>query len=149
MLSWNNTAMRLLETYRGVDPLADEIRKAGSQEFRVGVKLRFFNASLDAAIKAKGWTRTEATTQLEVSHNTLSRLLAFKTYPNWIKRGGGKFCSCVCASQFHRNRVEKECEQCGSKFSVKPCALIHNASRFCSSKCSQIASLGRDHFYCT
>lgn len=66
----------------------------------------------------------------------------FKTYPNWIKRGGGKFCSRKCASQFHRNRVERECEKCGSKFSVKPSTLIYNASRFCSSKCSQVASRG-------
>ena len=73
----------------------------------------------------------------------------FKTYPNWIKRGGGKFCSRVCYTNSLRNRVEKECEQCGSKFSVKPCALVHNASRFCSPKCSQVSSKERDYSYCT
>jgi hypothetical protein len=73
----------------------------------------------------------------------------FKTYPNWIKRGGGKFCSRKCKGLFYNKKVNKSCELCESEFIVKPSTLIHNASRFCSPECGQIASIGRDHSYCT
>ena len=49
--------------------------------FRVGVKVRVFNAALDAAIRAKGWQRTEAALELGISLNTLYQYLRFRTYP--------------------------------------------------------------------
>ena len=50
-------------------------------EFRVGIKARVFNWSLDRAIKAKGWKRPEAAKACGVSLQTLFRWLAFKSYP--------------------------------------------------------------------
>jgi RNA polymerase sigma factor (sigma-70 family) len=53
----------------------------GPEEFRVGVAFRVFNWSLDRAIKAKGWKRTEAAKACGVSLQTLNHWLAFKSYP--------------------------------------------------------------------
>jgi len=58
----------------------------GPDEFRVGMKVRLFNWSLDRAIKAKGWKRTEAAKACGVSLNTLSWWMSFKSYPREHKR---------------------------------------------------------------
>ena len=43
----------------------------GPDEFRVGMKVRLFNWSLDRAIKAKGWKRTEAAKACLAEHSLL------------------------------------------------------------------------------
>jgi len=58
----------------------------GPDEFRIGMKVRLFNWSLDRAIKAKGWKRAEAAKACGVSLNTLYWWLAFKSYPKEHKR---------------------------------------------------------------
>ena len=58
----------------------------GPDEFRIGMKIRLFNWSLDRAIKAKGWKRMEAAKACGVSLNTLFWWLAFKSYPKENKR---------------------------------------------------------------
>ena len=55
-------------------------------EFRVGIKTRVFNWSLDRAIKAKGWKRAEAAKAFGVTVQTLFHWLAFKSYPRENKR---------------------------------------------------------------
>ena len=54
-------------------------------EFRVGVKVRLFNWSLDRAIKAQGWTRKEAAAVCGVALHTLFDWLSFKAYPREAK----------------------------------------------------------------
>jgi RNA polymerase sigma factor (sigma-70 family) len=56
------------------------------EEFRVGMKVRVFNWSLDRAIRAKGWKRKEAAKACGVSLSTLGCWLAFKSYPKEHKR---------------------------------------------------------------
>ena len=58
----------------------------GPDEFRIGMKVRLFNWSLDRAIKAQGWKRTEAAKACGVGLQTLYRWLAFKSYPRENKR---------------------------------------------------------------
>lgn len=67
----------------------------------------------------------------------------FTTYANWIKRGGGKFCSTSCRGKFLDKKVDKVCLNCGIGFRIKKSTSIHNASKYCSPKCSQIISKGR------
>ena len=55
-------------------------------EFRVGIKTRVFNWSLDRAIKSKGWTRAEAAKACGVTLQTLFHWLAFRVYPRENKR---------------------------------------------------------------
>ena len=55
-------------------------------EFRVGIKARVFNWSLDRAIKAKGWKRAEAAKACGVTLQTLFHWLAFRVYPRENKR---------------------------------------------------------------
>jgi len=59
---------------------------AGPDEFRVGMKVRLFNWSLDRAIRAKGWKRIEAAKACGVSLHTLFWWLSFKSYPREHKR---------------------------------------------------------------
>ena len=58
----------------------------GPDEFRIGMKVRLFNWSLDRAIKAKGWKRTEAAKACGVTLQTLFRWLALTSYPRANKR---------------------------------------------------------------
>ena len=61
--------------------------KEGSpEEFRMGMKVRLFNWSLDRAIRAKGWKRIEAAKACGVSLVTLFNWLAFRAYPKEHKR---------------------------------------------------------------
>ena len=55
------------------------------EEFRVGIKVRIFNWSLDRAIKAKGWKRPEAAKACGVHFTTLNNWLGFKSYPKEAK----------------------------------------------------------------
>lgn len=66
----------------------------------------------------------------------------FTTYPNWIKRGGGKFCSWKCSGVSRSKKVNKVCLYCGNGFEIKLSTSIHNVSKYCSSKCGQLASRG-------
>jgi RNA polymerase sigma factor (sigma-70 family) len=61
-------------------------KEEAPEEFRIGMKVRLFNWSLDRAIKAKGWKRMEAAKACGVSLNTLYWWLAFKSYPKEHKR---------------------------------------------------------------
>jgi RNA polymerase sigma factor (sigma-70 family) len=61
-------------------------KAAGPDEFRIGMKVRLFNWSLDRAIKAQGWKRAEAAKACGVSLQTLFHWLAFKSYPKERKR---------------------------------------------------------------
>ena len=61
-------------------------KEEAPDEFRIGMKVRLFNWSLDRAIKAKGWKRTEAAKACGVSLQTLFRWLAFTSYPRANKR---------------------------------------------------------------
>lgn len=67
----------------------------------------------------------------------------FTTYPNWIKRGGGIFCSRKCSKILRDKKVDKICLYCEKSFRIKLSTSIHNASKYCSSKCSQLASRGK------
>jgi len=61
-------------------------KEEAPDEFRIGIKVRLFNWSLDRAIKAKGWNRAEAAEALGVSLHILYRWLAFKSYPRETQR---------------------------------------------------------------
>jgi len=61
-------------------------RVEGPDEFRVGMKVRVFNWSLDRAIKAKGWTRLQAAKACGIHFTTLMHWLAFRSYPRENKR---------------------------------------------------------------
>jgi RNA polymerase sigma factor (sigma-70 family) len=56
-------------------------KEEAPEEFRIGMKVRVFNWSLDRAIKAKGWKRPEAAKACGVSLKTLYHWLAFTSYP--------------------------------------------------------------------
>ena len=60
-------------------------KAAAPEEFRVGIKVRIFNWSLDRAIKAKGWKRPEAAKACGVHFTTLNNWLGFKSYPKEAK----------------------------------------------------------------
>lgn len=69
----------------------------------------------------------------------------FITYPNWVKRGGGKFCSHTCVGISQREvKVKKICLFCGIGFEVRPSKLIHNANKYCSHDCAEKGSIGRE-----
>lgn len=73
----------------------------------------------------------------------------FRTSPNWIKRGGGKYCSWTCsAASKRKQKIQRACEQCLTVFTVKPCAIKYNASRFCSSECSNDNKIGKMPYEC-
>lgn len=73
----------------------------------------------------------------------------FKTYPAWIRKGGGKFCNRSCArswgmrgSRNHRYKgktLTRVCKNCGTEFRI-PEAWIRKGSKgtgsFCSKKCN-------------
>jgi 5-methylcytosine-specific restriction endonuclease McrA len=67
----------------------------------------------------------------------------FTTYPNWIKRGGGKYCSWKCSAVAkEKEYIKRTCEICSKQFVVKPSTIKHNASRFCSHHCATQGSIG-------
>lgn len=69
----------------------------------------------------------------------------FETWPCWIRKGGGKFCSRECSTTWRRiygkrgkdspkwTRVEKVCEQCDESFWAIHCRK--DTARFCSLIC--------------
>ena len=67
-----------------------------------------------------------------------------KTYPNWIKRGGGKFCSWSCRNIHKRNRIERLCEICGKTFKVKPVAIKNSGAKYCSHICMWKGQKGKE-----
>ena len=72
----------------------------------------------------------------------------FRTSPNWIKRGGGKYCSWKCSSLSKvKEKIERACEVCLTVFTVRPCAIKYNASRFCSHKCADKGNMGENHYF--
>lgn len=73
----------------------------------------------------------------------------FTTYLNWIKRGGGKFCSQSCRGKFLDKKIDKVCMHCRVNFKIKKSTSIHNASKYCSPKCSQEASKGKKRPNCS
>ena len=68
----------------------------------------------------------------------------FITYPNWIKRGGGKFCSWKCNGLYKRTRVVKKCEVCGIKFEAKPSVAKNGGAKYCSHKCMWKGQKGQE-----
>lgn len=72
----------------------------------------------------------------------------FTTYPNWIKRGGGKFCSKICQGLSERVRSERECHYCGEIFTVTPSQIKYNKSKYCSHKCSDTSQIGKKRPNC-
>ena len=60
-------------------------KEEAPEEFRVGMKVRVFNWSLDRAIRAKGWKRLEAAKACGVHYATLNHWLGFKSYPKEAK----------------------------------------------------------------
>lgn len=59
----------------------------------------------------------------------------FITYLNWIKRGGGKYCSHKCQGLAKRNKIVRICDVCGKQFEVKPSAIRHSGAKYCSHRC--------------
>lgn len=55
-------------------------------QFRVGVRVRFFNYNLHEAILHKGWTRKRTADAIGVSQSVLQQWLSFKAYPNEERR---------------------------------------------------------------
>ena len=66
----------------------------------------------------------------------------FKTYPNWVKRGGGKYCSRKCRGLAKRNRTARICEVCDKAFKVKPSTIKFSGAKYCSHKCMHIGQTG-------
>lgn len=69
----------------------------------------------------------------------------FITYPNWIKRGGGKYCSRKCQILGQSiNKVLRECIICKEQFRVSPSKIRYNTSRFCSHQCANKGATGKE-----
>lgn len=64
---------------------------------------------------------------------------AFSTYPCWVEKGGGLYCSKVC----RRTRVTKPCETCGNAYEVA--ANEAPTSRFCSRRCQGMQRTGESN----
>lgn len=73
----------------------------------------------------------------------------FTTYPNWIKRGGGRFCSWKCSGVPRDRKVNKNCLYCGIDFKIKLSTSIHNASKYCSIRCGQLGAIGKKKPNCS
>ena len=76
----------------------------------------------------------------------------FKTYPSKIKIGGGKFCSLKCVGKwshlYNRGKkgagykygpVEKVCQVCGKKFTIRRYFEKKGWGKYCSKKCMGVA----------
>jgi hypothetical protein len=59
----------------------------------------------------------------------------FVTYPYWIKRGLGKFCSRVCSGKNHDRRVKRHCLNCKKQFITNACEIKKGWGKFCCHKC--------------
>ncbi len=70
----------------------------------------------------------------------------FKTFPQRIRIGKGKFCSRKCGCMFHGNRIKKICLACRKEFIAKPSA----DRKYCSYKCYRkhfIVPKGEKHHF--
>jgi hypothetical protein len=69
----------------------------------------------------------------------------FTTYPNWIKRGGGKFCSWKCSAiTKERDYLKKICKICSKEFLVKPSTIKYNKAIYCSHACMHKGHRGQE-----
>lgn len=73
----------------------------------------------------------------------------FRTYPNWMRRGGGKFCSRTCKSLSIRNGVERTCDVCSVKFHRKPAEVKNSGAKYCSTKCCFVGLTGKKRPNCS
>ena len=82
----------------------------------------------------------------------------FRTYPCYIKKGGGIFCSHRCfakwASSHQRGEnspawkgggVKKICGICGKEFWVKAAEIKYGRGKYCSVKCKGIGERGENN----
>jgi len=59
----------------------------------------------------------------------------FKTFPAWIRKGGGKFCSRDCHYKWNVKKIKRVCKICGKEFKICPCVIKDNGGKFCSWNC--------------
>lgn len=88
---------------------------------------------------------------LEVTCQKCGKL--FKTEPNRIRNGKGKYCSRECAFARIRpkrpaNKVKRTCQQCGCEFEVYPGVIRAGDGKYCSRKCYDIARSTRIEVTC-
>jgi hypothetical protein len=69
----------------------------------------------------------------------------FLSYPNWIKRGGGKYCSWTCSAiAKEKNYTKRMCEICSTEFLVKPSTPKYSVAKYCSHACMNKAARGKE-----
>lgn len=81
----------------------------------------------------------------------------FETFPSAVKRGA-KFCSMVCRNTVRKGatagekhyawnggKIERICEVCGDKFSVKREQIRRTGAKFCSLNCRSIFNVRHNH----
>lgn len=65
-----------------------------------------------------------------------------------VLRGGGKFCSKVCAAKWNgrakESKVDRQCVQCGTGFKAWPASIKQGRGKFCSNACRYKARIGRN-----
>lgn len=75
----------------------------------------------------------------------------FRTFPSFVKKGGGRFCSNSCRGLWlsksqigkaHHNwrggLIQRVCEECGNTFKAFPASVKKGLCRFCCRKCLSI-----------
>ncbi len=65
------------------------------------------------------------------------------SYPNWVKRGGGKYCSLECRGIAKRDRVKRTCQICSKEFDAKPSAVVNSGAKYCSHQCMWAGQKGQ------
>lgn len=78
----------------------------------------------------------------------------FETWENWIKRGGGKFCSRSCSAKSRTgNRNSKyngtiiiHCKMCNEEIKTSPGKRRVFCSRECKDKWQSVYIVGKNHF---
>ncbi len=66
----------------------------------------------------------------------------FNSYPNKIKKGGGKYCSRKCCGIAKRDRVKRVCRVCNKQFKAKPSIVGNDGAKYCSHKCMRVGQTG-------
>lgn len=71
----------------------------------------------------------------------------FWTKREYIKKGGGRFCSCQCASKnrWEDRKIKRICKECGTIFSVKQSFVERGGGQFCSLTCAGKNKIGSGH----